>query len=109
MNKQNSFKIALIKGKIRFMKIRKYSTLIKMTKTKYLIIYWLRKSYVTKICTVCRTVNQYNHFETTKIFSKFKIEEFPLWLSGLRTQCCLHEDVGLTPGHAQLVKDVALP
>ena len=35
--------------------------------------------------------------------------EFPLWLSGLRTQQRVGEDVGLTPGLAQWVKDPALP
>ena len=35
--------------------------------------------------------------------------EFPLWLSGLRTQYSLCEDVGLIPGIAQWVKDLALP
>ena len=29
--------------------------------------------------------------------------EFPLWLSGLRTQCSVHEDVGVIPGLAQWV------
>ena len=31
--------------------------------------------------------------------------EFWLWLSGLRTRHCLHEDVGSIPGPAQRVKD----
>ena len=31
--------------------------------------------------------------------------EFPLWLSGVRTQHCLCEDVGSIPGLAQCVKD----
>ena len=28
-------------------------------------------------------------------------EDFLLWLSGLRTQCCLCEDAGLIPGLTQ--------
>ena len=32
-----------------------------------------------------------------------------LWLSGLRTQHSLHEDVGLIPGLTQWIKDLALP
>ena len=35
--------------------------------------------------------------------------EFPLWLSRLRIQCCLCEDVDLIPGLAQWLKDPALP
>ena len=34
--------------------------------------------------------------------------EFPLWLGGLRTQHSVHEAVGLVPGLAQWVKDLAL-
>ena len=33
--------------------------------------------------------------------------EFPLWLSGLRHQNSVHEDVGLIPGLTQWVKDQA--
>ena len=33
--------------------------------------------------------------------------EFPLWLSGLRIQHNIHEDVGLIPGLARWVKDLA--
>ena len=36
-------------------------------------------------------------------------EEFPLWFSMLRTLCSLCEDVGLIPGFAQWVRDLALP
>ena len=35
---------------------------------------------------------------------KKKSEEFPLWLSGLRTHCCLCEDAGWIPGLAQWVR-----
>ena len=34
--------------------------------------------------------------------------EFPLWFSGLRTWCSLHEDMDSIPGHLQWVKDPAL-
>ena len=35
--------------------------------------------------------------------------EPPLWISRLRTQCCLCEDMGLISGPTQCVKDPALP
>ena len=41
-------------------------------------------------------------------FIRILISEFPLWLSGLRTRCSLHEDVGSTIGLAQWVKDPPL-
>ena len=39
----------------------------------------------------------------------FNQGEFPLWLSGLRTQHSVHEDAGRIPGLTQWVKDPALP
>ena len=36
-------------------------------------------------------------------------QEFPLWLSVLRSWHCLHEDVGLIPGLSQWIKDLVLP
>ena len=35
--------------------------------------------------------------------------EFPLWLGGLRTRCCLCEDAGSIPSLSQWAKDLALP
>ena len=35
--------------------------------------------------------------------------EFPLWLSGLRTQHSVYEDVSSIPGLTQWIKDLALP
>ena len=32
----------------------------------------------------------------------------PLWLSGLRTRCCLCEEAGLSPGLTQWVRDPVL-
>ena len=40
---------------------------------------------------------------------KISLKEFLLWLSGLRTQCCLCEDAGSIPGFAQGVKDSTSP
>ena len=37
-----------------------------------------------------------------------KIQEFTLWLSRLRTQICLCEDLGLIPGLTQQIKDQVL-
>ena len=37
------------------------------------------------------------------------VQEFPLWLSRIRTQSFLYEDVGLIPGLTQWVKDPGLP
>ena len=40
---------------------------------------------------------------------KIVLLEYPLWLSGLRTQCFLCEDEGSIPGLCYWVKDPALP
>ena len=37
------------------------------------------------------------------------VQEFPLWLSRLRTHHSVCEDVGLIPGLIQWVNDMALP
>ena len=42
------------------------------------------------------------------IIRKYFYREFPLWLSGLRTQGSVYENAGLIPGPAQWVKDLAL-
>ena len=43
---------------------------------------------------------------------KIKIQnnlwEFPLWLNGLWTRCCFHEDADLIPGFTEWVKDQVL-
>ena len=48
-------------------------------------------------------------FIFTACFSESTPEEFPLWLSGFRTQQSICEDAGSVPGLAQWVKDLVLP
>ena len=48
----------------------------------------------------CLIVNQ------SVSLQKRRNQEFPLWLRGLRTWCCLCEDAGLIPGLLQWVKDL---
>ena len=43
--------------------------------------------------------------ETDADVLKIPVQEFLLWLSGLRTQHNIHEDVVLIPGLSQWVKD----
>ena len=40
--------------------------------------------------------------------SRVRDDEFPLWLSRLKTQHCVYEDVVLIPDLAQWVEDLAL-
>ena len=50
------------------------------------------------------------HITTLIYFSTYWFPlEFPLWLSGLRTQHSVREDVGSIPGLTQWVKDRAFP
>ena len=41
--------------------------------------------------------------------AKQENQEYPLWHSRLRIQCCLWGSIGLIPGLVQWVKDIALP
>ena len=43
------------------------------------------------------------------VILKSSSSEFFLWLSRLRTRCCLHEDVSSNPGVDQWGKDPTLP
>ena len=42
-------------------------------------------------------------------WSQLDVEEFPLWLSGLRTQRSIQEDANSIPGFVQWVEDLVLP
>ena len=43
------------------------------------------------------------------MLEKEDAQKFPLWLSGLRTQHSVREDVGSIPSLTQWVKDLVLP
>ena len=48
-------------------------------------------------------------FSFADIFLKETVLEFPYWLSRLRTQHSVHDNVGSTPGLAHWIKDLELP
>ena len=50
---------------------------------------------------VCHGEGTTPHVGLGLLICKMGTQEFPLWLSGLRTQCCLCEDVGSIPGLTQ--------
>ena len=52
----------------------------------------------------CLTLETKDHTTKLHCFSRTNPSEFSLWLSGLRTQLSLCEDVGLIPGFAQWVR-----
>ena len=56
------------------------------------------------ICTV-----YVNYNKMVLRIKSFQFQEFPLWLSELRTQHSVHEDAGLIPGLAPWVKEPMLP
>ena len=52
-----------------------------------------------------RVVWYVNHISKKTYFKKWEFLFFLLWLTGLKTQHCFYENVGLIPGHAQWVKN----
>ena len=57
----------------------------------------------------CRAQDSVSAHKVVAVTKMLAVEEFPLWLSGLRTQHSVHRDVGLVPGLAQWDKDLGLP
>ena len=70
---------------------------------KLQIIYLIRVQYPEYI------KNTYSSAIKRQITQLKTGQEFPLWLRGVRTQCCLCEDVGLIPGLTWWLKDPVLP
>ena len=75
-------------------------------------IHWLKSTNLPtwRLDGNCKTqyfLDQEWHCYCNK--GKRKVEEFPLWLKGLRTCCCLCEVVGSIPGPTRWVKDPVLP
>ena len=66
----------------------------------------LRLTFLS-VCQSLRPSNVQKEKKPKSLLSSFG--ELLLWLSWLRTQCCLCEDVVSNPGLAQCVEDLVLP